>query len=130
MTMTIVESLRALYEKDPIDAEVKLDHLLTESLMNDLEGEDLDWMSAFYQLFTWKTAYKVDVHVTPQVDIDTLHGTIECADKKELFEKLDLEDKEVNKYDECIDFNSEEMFQEVRIDYVTPVVCVREFELR
>ena len=130
MTMTIVESLRALYEKDPIDAEVKLDRLLTESLMNDLEGEDLDWMSAFYQLFTWKTTYQVDLEVTPQVYMDTLRGTIECSDKKELFEKLDLEGQEVNKYDECIDFCSEEMFEEVRLDCVTPVVRVREFELR
>ena len=130
MTMTIVESLRALYEKDPIDAEVKLDRLLTESLMNDLEGEDLDWMSAFYQLFTWKTTCQVDVEVTPKVHVDYLFGTIECADKKELFEKLDLEGREINKYDECIDFRSQDMFEEVRLDCVTPKVCVRNFELR
>ncbi len=130
MTMTIVESLRSLYEKDFTDTECKLEGLLTDALMNDLEGEDLEWMSAFYQLFTWKTSYRLEVEVTPQVESDYLCGTIECTDKKELFEKLNLEGQEVNKYDESIDFRSEEMFNAVRVDSATPEVYVTDFKLR
>ena len=130
MTMNIVESLRSLYEKDFIDTKCKLEGLLTDALMNDLEGEDLECMSAFYQLFTWKTSYRLEVEVTPQIESDSLCGTIECSDKKALFEKLNLEGQEIDKYDEFIDFKSEGMFNALRVDSATPEVYVTGFKLR